>query len=144
MIISMIDLFSDHQAITVDAASTNIIDLLATGIILGDAAGIVRDVGKGTPVPLLVQVTEAFATNTSVEVRVEVDDNSSFSSAKIVARSGAIPVASLVVGYKFAGLDWVPIGTNERYMRLYYDNAGSDATAGKIYAGIIAGHQTNG
>jgi len=38
----------------------------------------------------------------------------------------------------------VPIGTNERYMRLKYTLVGTAPTTGKITAGVTAGNQTNG
>jgi hypothetical protein len=38
-------LFSDSQALTQTAVSTNIIDLGATGTVTGGAAALVRDIG---------------------------------------------------------------------------------------------------
>ena len=126
MILDKQGMFSDDQAVTASAASENLIDL-----------GVARDIGKGKPIPILCQVTTAFATLTSLTVALQVDDNSSFSSAKTVLTTAAIAAASLVAGYKFA-LDYVPRGTDERYVRLYYTVAGSDATAGNISAGVVA------
>lgn len=136
-------LLSNAQAITADAASTNIIDLGAPGKAYGAAANLVRDVGKGKPIPLLVQVVEAFATLTSLTVSLQVDDADTFGSPKTVWTSPAIPVAELIAG-KVVVLEYIPRGTNERYMRLYYDVTGSNATAGKITAGVTMGNQSNG
>lgn len=130
-------LLSENQAVTATAASTNYIDFGANGTPVGWAGALVGDLGN-SDIQLLVQVTTTFATLTSLTVSVEMDDNSSFSSATTVARSEAIPAASLVAGYKFRLPDSIPEGTTERYLRLKYTVAGSDATAGKIYAGIVA------
>ena len=51
-------LFSNAQAITADAASTDIVDLGATGTVYGAAAALNRDIGKGEEVALNVQVVE--------------------------------------------------------------------------------------
>lgn len=136
-------LFSDDQAITASAASTNYMNLGAPGTVPGAPAALVRDLGGANNIQLLVQVTADFATLTSLTVTVQVDDNSSFSSPKTVASSGAIAVADLKAG-KVIPITILPPGTNERYMRVYYTVAGSNATAGTITAGITTGIQTNG
>lgn len=140
MIFDKENLFSDAQAITATAASTNIIDLGATGTVVGASAAVVRDIGKGRPLPLRVQVTEAFNTLTSLKVDIEVDDNASFSSARVVDTQ-TILLAGLTLGAVFEGLKHVPVGVNERYVRLNYTVAGAAPTLGKITAGIVAGHQ---
>lgn len=140
MILDNQTLFSDDQAITTTAASTNIIDL---GPI---APGIVRDIGPGKPIPVLVQVTEDFdaAGAATLTVAVQVDDNESFSSPKTVISTGALALADLVAGYQVK-LDYIPRGTDERYLRLNYTVDTGPMTAGKIKAGILlGGHQTNG
>lgn len=134
--------FSDAQAITATAASTNILDLLPTGKAYGHAANLEKDIGKGQDLPILIQVVESFNTLTSLTVTVQCDDNSSFSSAKDVI-SQTIPLASLVAG-KIASIMEVPAGVNERYMRLNYTVTGTNPTTGKITAGIVASTQTNG
>lgn len=136
-------LFSDDQAITATANSTNFINLGATNTVPGAPAALVRDIGAAKSIELLIQVTAVFATLTSLTVSVEVDDNSSFSSAKTVATTGAVAAAALVAGAKLS-IGHVPVGTDERYMRLVYTVGGSNATAGTITAGVVAGTQTNG
>jgi hypothetical protein len=123
-------LLSDEQAITGDASSTNVIDFGAN-----------RDMGTGTPVKLLVQVAEDFDNLTSLNIKVETDDNSSFSSATTLAETGEVALASLVKGY-VAALHALPLGT-QRYMRLSYDVTGTAPTAGKLTAGVVGDHQTN-
>ena len=138
MILDNQTLLSNAQAITADAGSTNQIDLSPR------ASGIVRDIGPGKPIPLLVQVVEAFNNLTSIVVSIQTDEDSAFGSPTTVASTGAIPLASLVAGYQF-NLNYIPRDTQERYMRLYYDITGTAPTTGKITAGVVhGGHQTNG
>lgn len=138
MILDNQTLLSNAQAITGDAGSTNQIDLSPRG------AGIVNDIGNGSQVPILIQVVEAFNNLTSLAVSIQVDEDSAFGTPKTVATTAAIPLASLTAGYLF-NLDYIPRGTNERYMRLFYDVTGTAPTTGKITAGIaLSGPQTNG
>ena len=60
MILSAQQLFSDDQAITATAVSTNVIDLGVAGTPYGAVAALNQDVGKGAGVPVLIQVTEDF------------------------------------------------------------------------------------
>lgn len=135
--------FSNLQAITASAASTSHIDLGATGTPKpGHTTALSRDVGRGNKVKIRVQVTTAFATLTSLKVAIQTDDNDSFSSATTVLETEAIPVASLVAGYVF-NLEYLPRNTDERYLRLYYTVAGSDATAGNVWAAVVEDAQDN-
>lgn len=131
---------SPGQAITATAASTNHVDLGALGIPPGHTITPTRDLGKGNRIPILIQVTETFATLTSLIVSIQCDDNDSFSSATTVLATQAIPLASLVAGYQF-NIDFVPPKTNERYVRLNFTVGGSNATAGKVFATAIEAKQ---
>jgi hypothetical protein len=143
MIWDMQSLFSWDQAITVDAASTNVIDLGAVGTPISSTVPLKRDLGAGGPVPLRIQVTQAFATLTSLNVILQTSDDEAFGSGVVVvAQTGAVAAADLKVG-KVLSPQYVPQGANKRYLRLYYDVTGSDATTGKISAGLVTGHQTN-
>lgn len=133
-------LMSNAQAITATAASTDFIDLGATGTVFGNSAALVRDIGRGKEVPLRVQVVQAFNNLTSLSCAVQVDDNTSFSSARTVAISQAIPLASLVVGYVFEEVGLI-VGVNERYLRLNYTVVGTAPTTGQITGGITMGNQ---
>lgn len=143
MIVDNTLVLSDSQAVTATAGSTNVIDLGAPGTAYGGVAALTYDIGKGTDIEIVVEVTEAFATLTSLTVSLETDDNAAFSSPATVASGPAIAAASLTLGYVFNYPARIPVGTNERYMRLKYTVAGSNATAGKIFAGIVAKRQTN-
>lgn len=144
MIMDRTGLFSDQQAIVASAASTNIVDLGATGTQYGAASAMVRDIGPGRVIPLIVTVTESFTLLTSLRIDIQVDDNSDFTSAKTVFQSPAYTLAQLAAGAKENLLpDSIPLGTDERYMRLYYTVAGSNPDAGKITAGVVMARQTN-
>lgn len=143
MIIDRQSRFSDRQAITGTAASTDIIDLLKTGTIQGHSAPLKRDFGRSVMIPLLIQVVEAFNNCTSVQVEVQTCAAEDFGSGvKTVAQSVAVPLASLAAGYRFLP-DWTPRGVDERYMRLRYVVVGTAPTLGRITAGIVAAAQTN-
>lgn len=135
-------LFSNAQAITATAPSTDIVDLGATGTVYGAASALIRDIGKGECVPLLIQVVEAFNTLTSLTVTVQCDDNAAFSSPKDVL-TVTLPLASLTAGRTMPMMA-IPAGVNERYMRLNYTVTGTAPTLGKITAGVVAGVQTSG
>lgn len=136
MILDQLTLLSNAQAITADAGSTNCLDLGAPGIIPYGLIQMKRNIGKGgCDVPLLIQVVEDFATCTSLEVLVQSDDNDAFSSPKDLI-SHTVAVAELKKGFKFA-IDKIPRGTKERYVRIYFNVIGANATAGKITAGVV-------
>lgn len=130
MLYDLENLFSNNQAVTADAASTNIIKL---------AAGQLKEVAFGTPIPLRIQVTEDFETLTSLNIKVQTASDEAFASPVDLAATGAIAAADLKAGY-VAPINFIPKG-NLGYMRLYYDVTGSNATAGKITAGIVAANE---
>ena len=134
MILDLNALFSNAQAITADAASTNVIDLGAPGVIPYGNIQLQRNFGI-KEIPLLIQVVEDFATLTSLTVHVQCDTSDAFGSPKNLI-SHTVAVAELVAGYIFP-IDKLPRSIDERYIRLYFDVAGSNATAGKITAGIV-------
>ena len=131
MIIDKQQLFSDEQAITATANSTNVIDLGAA------------DMDAGTPLHILAQVTEAFtaAGAATLTVTLETDDNDSFSSATTLLSTAAIGKATLVAGYQLP-ISFLPENV-ERYVRLVYTVATGPMTAGKITAGVTGPLQTN-
>ena len=141
MLLSAEQLFSDSQALTATAASTNIIDLGATGTVLNAPAALTRDIGKGKPIPIIVQIEGASGgTNETLDVAVQVDTTSAFSSATTVATAtqiGAVTAATEVY------LDvYLPEGTDERYLRLNYTLSGTSPTY-TVSAGIVAAKNSN-
>ncbi len=135
MILDTQTLFSDQQVITATADSTNVVQIGSINNTPGDA-------GAGVPIPILIQVTEAFNTLTSLTIDVEVDDNAAMTSSKIVS-THVVALADLVLGKKI-NPQYIPIGANEEYMQLVYTVIGTPPTLGKITAGLCMGIQTNG
>ena len=115
-------LFSNEQAITTTAASTDIIDLGST-----------RDIGAGELSTVLVQVTTAFDNLTTLGVALQTSSTEAF-SVPIQLTAATLPLASLTAGARFP-ITTVPGGTL-RYLRLYYTVTGSAPTTGKITAGV--------
>ena len=144
MIMDRTALFSDRQPITADAASTNIVDLGATGTVYGASAPILRDIGYGHGIPLVMTVTQSFNNLTSMQIRVETDDNSGFASAKVVFLSPVYTLAQLQTGAEYLLPDAIPGGTNERYVRIFYDITGTAPTLGQVTAGVAMDRQSRG
>jgi len=140
MLLDVLTQFSDAQAITASAASTNVVDLGASGTPVYSSKALNNDSGRGCPISLLIQVTEDFATLTSLTVAFETDDDVAFGSATVLNEQ-TIAVADLLAGRTF-NPSFVPKYL-ERYVRLNYTVTGSDATAGTITAAMTAGDQSN-
>lgn len=139
MILDKSVLFSDDQVITASAASTNIVDLGATGTPkLRNAIALRRDISKGEPIPLLVQITEAFNTLTSLAIAIQTDDNEAFSSATTVYTETVL-LANLTLGARIS-IDFFPKNVRERYVRLFYTVTGTAPTLGKVTAGPSMGN----
>lgn len=144
MIMDRTALFSNAQAITADAASTNIIDLGETGTVYGASSAMTRDIGPGRSIPLFVGVVESFNNLTSMVIKVQTDSTAAFSSAKDVFVSPSYVLADLAVGGRENLLpDSIPWGTDEEFVRLYYDITGTAPSTGKITAGVVMDRQSN-
>ena len=142
MILDNTAIFSDAQAITATARSTNIIDLKAAGVPYGASAAVGADIGKGgCGIALDVRVVEDFNNLTSLQVSVEVDDNTSTSSPTVVAMGPAVPLATLKAGYQFPFPAELMEGVNEQYVNLRYTVVGTAPTTGKITAAVVAARQ---
>ena len=133
MLIDSQNQFSDQQAVTATGAtaSTHTIDL-----------GSSRDIGSAAVdrLALLCQVAVAFASGGAATLQVQVQtapDNGAGApgSWTTLAQSDAVPVASLVQGWRFlpGGL---PGGTL-RFLRLNYVVGTAAMTAGKLTAGLV-------
>lgn len=139
MILSAQQLFSDDQAITASADSTNVIDLGAAGTPYDAAAALNQDVGKGAKIPILIQVTEVFNNLTSLEIKISTGSTTALGTTVI---SKVVLLTNLAVGYQFP-VDVLPNEINERYLGIEYVVVGTAPTTGKITAGISMGNQTN-
>lgn len=141
MIFSQNQLFSDAQAITGDTVSTNVIDLGVTGTPYGAQAPLHGDKGKGTPIPILIQVVEEFNTLTSLRVTVEVSANANLTSSTVISEQTITRVA-LNAKRQF-DIQVLPTSADKRYLGIRYDVIGTNPTTGAITAGITMGNQTN-
>lgn len=117
-------LLSDAQALTVTAASTNLIDLSS-----------VRHLGTGEPMAVMFSVdvaADVASGNETYQFDLETDDNSSFSSAVVISRlafgvSGFPAASKLAAGYVFA----LPLPLSdllERFLRVNYTLGGTTPT----------------
>lgn len=119
-------LCSNQQAITATAVSTDAVDLGAAG----------REIGTGRQLFAVAHVMEAFTASGAATLTVdliEADDAALTSNVDALSSSGAIPKATLVVGYKVVLP--VPPRANvggQRYHGFRYTVATGPMTAGKV------------
>lgn len=136
--------YSEDQAVTATAISENVVKINDAGTVFGESAAISRNPGAGNEIPLLIQVTEDFATLTSLTITLETSAAAALTSATVLASSGAIAVADLVAGYRPNFTRVFPDGVLLDYVGLRYTVTGSNATAGKISAAIAAAVNSGG
>ena len=140
MILSANQTFSDGQALTGTAASTNVIDLGATGTVLKAPAALIRDVGKGNPIQVLVQFdVAAGGTSPTIDITLEMDTADSFASATTVATVPQIAGGAAGQRVPFYVL---PEQITERYIRLNYTLGGTSPTY-TVTAAIVLADQTS-
>lgn len=137
-------MFSEAQAVTADAGSTNVIDTQSQAITTTfNNVSIARDVGNGLDPNLRVfaSVTTTFLTVVSMSIQLQTDTDVAFGSAVILWTSRLFLLAELVAGFQFLSLPSVP-SRCKRYLRLFYD-VNTSATAGNITAGLVLDRQLN-
>lgn len=117
--------FSDAQAITASAASTNVIDLRAA-----------RQMAPGQElwinVHCVVAMTDA-GSDSTVTVTVDTDDNAAFSSPTSSVQTLAVFAAVSAAG-TMRKAPLVVIPTPERFLRLTYTVANGNLTTGSFTA----------
>lgn len=119
MILDAMHRFSNAQALTADARSTNAIDLGVTG----------RKIFAGIQMAilLLVSVAADFTTgDETYEVQVRTDDDVDFGSPTTLSTT-AILAAALTAGSKHV-IPLSPAAPCERYLELYYNVGGTTPT----------------
>jgi len=129
MYLDKLALFSNAQAVTATAASTDSMDFSQA-----------RDVGTGEDLFIFINCTVAMtdaASDSTVTVTLETDDNSGFSSAAVTQTLGVFPALSAVGSIIYARIQ--PAALNERYCQLRYTVANGNLTTGTFSAGIIHG-----
>lgn len=118
MIVDKALVFSDGQALTATAVSTDVLDLDSAR-----AGGL----GIGEPMAVVVQVTVAAGgTSPTMSFAVQTDDNSGFSSQVTRNVSKTYTQAEMAAGAIFV----LPLDNlgSERYMRLNYTLGGTTPT----------------
>lgn len=133
-------MFSDGQAITVDAPSTDVLDLGIPSINPRSPTGarFPNHHGDGCSPKIVIKVGTTFVGATGLTIQLQgSDDNSTWATIGSISPAAA----SLVAGAEF-GID-VARGHGFRYLRLNYDGTGT-ITAGTITAGYADGYQTAG
>lgn len=118
-------LFSDGQAITVTAASTNAADLE-----LGHG-----QYGPGYPVFAKVVVGETFTAAGAGTLTISLQDSADDSSYANIASTATLALADLKQGDSF---ELALPQTHRRYLRMNYVVATGPMTAGKVSAFISA------
>ena len=130
MILDYLNMFSQAQAVTATAPSTDVIDL---GPLSG--GNDVRDIDR-YPVEFMAQVasTAAAGGSATVTISLQTSKTSDFASATTLLQTGAIAVADLKAGYRYVAT--VPHGV-QRYLRVNYTVATGPLTAGTFTAGLL-------
>lgn len=127
MILDKLLMFSDKQAVTATAASTDVIDL-------GPIDGTRRDIGVGYPLEFwaLVNTTATASGAATVNVQLQTSpDNSTWTS---IYESGALALAALIAGKRIVSAK-VPSGV-QKYLRVNYTVSTGPLTAGAFTSGI--------
>ncbi len=121
-------LLSSLQAITGDAASTNVIDLTVAEDI---------GIGEGVALKLLCQVGTALSSTNSATLTFQLQASTDNSTWSTIVESAAIAAATLIAGYRALEIDIPRIGSDKRYLRMYYDVGTGVFSAGTITSTIV-------
>jgi hypothetical protein len=137
MIMDQQNLFSDAQAITVTANSSNVIDTLPSG-----GPNTKAGIGDGQDISLFAQTGPlAFAGGTSMQISLVSADDAALTTNLITHyATPVIVLASLTAKTRLIGLD-LPYGKYRRYVGLVYTVVGT-MSAGVITAGLVEDLQT--
>lgn len=122
MIVDAQLLFSDAQAITAPAASTNLVDFRA-----------VRDIGLGENLYVVTTVDVAMTdagSDSTLQVDLETDDSASFGSPALGQILYTLPAVSAAGRIFIARIQ--PGALNERFARLNYSPANGNLTTGSF------------
>jgi hypothetical protein len=129
MIIDAQNLFSDAQAVTAAAASTNYIDL-----------GAVRNIGVGENLYVAVTVDVALSdsgSDSTVTVALEGDSTTTFTPD--ASQTLFIIPALAAAGQKYYARISPELASNYRYLQLKYTPNNGNLTTGSFTAAIVHG-----
>jgi hypothetical protein len=140
MILDLQTKFSDAQAVTVTAISTNVLDLRNAA-----TPALVDEGMSGPETWLVIHVPTAFTAGgaATMTITLESDSTANLATAPVVHfTSPAIPVASLVAGYNAIRVQ-LPSADYKRYLGIRYTIATGPMTAGAINAFLTPDLQRN-
>ncbi|MDQ0628068.1 Bbp16 family capsid cement protein [Pantoea agglomerans] len=127
MILDKLLMFSEAQAVTASAASTDVIDL-------GPIDGTRRDIGVGYPLELFVNVNTTAAAAGAATVNIQLQTSPDNSAWTTLASTSDLALSALTSG-KRVWSQKVPQGV-QRYLRVNYVVGTGPLTAGAFTAGI--------
>ncbi|MFW0699027.1 Bbp16 family capsid cement protein [Pantoea sp. R13S299] len=127
MILDKLLMFSEAQAVTASAASTDVIDL-------GPIDGNRRDIGVGYPLELFVNVNTTAAAAGAATVNIQLQTSPDNSAWTTLASTSDLALSALTSG-KRVWSQKVPQGV-QRYLRVNYVVGTGPLTAGAFTAGI--------
>jgi hypothetical protein len=139
MIMDQQNLFSDAQAITVTANSSNVIDTLPSG-----GPNTKAGIGDGQDISLFVQVNTTFTAGgagTLTVALVSADDAALTTNAITHYSTAALALAALTAKSRIVQLD-LPYGKYRRYVGLVYTVGTGPMTAGAVTAALVEDLQT--
>lgn len=127
MILDKLLMFSEAQAVTATAASTDVIDL-------GPIDGTRRDIGVGYPLEFWTTVNTTATASGAATVNVQLQTSPDNSTWTTIASSGDLALSALVAGKRIVSQK-VPSGV-QKYLRVNYTVSTGPLTAGAFTSGI--------
>ncbi|TBL50578.1 hypothetical protein EYY98_09075 [Obesumbacterium proteus] len=127
MILDKLLMFSEAQAVTATAASTDVIDL-------GPIDGTRRDIGVGYPLEFWTTVNTTATASGAATVNVQLQTSPDNSTWTTIASSGDLALSALVAGKRIVSQK-VPSGV-QKYLRVNYTVGNGPLTAGAFTSGI--------
>ena len=127
MILDKLLMFSEAQAVTATAASTDVIDLAPVD-------GTRRDIGVGYPLEFWATVDTTATAGGAATLNVQLQTSPDNSTWTTIYDSGALALSALTVGKRLFSTK-VPAGV-QRYLRVNYSVGTGPLTAGAFTSGI--------
>ncbi|MFQ6256115.1 Bbp16 family capsid cement protein [Yersinia enterocolitica] len=127
MILDKLLMFSEAQAVTATAASTDVIDL-------GPIKGTKRDIGVGEPIEFWAMVNTTATAAGAATLNVQLQTSTDNATWVTLFDSGSLALASLVAGKRILSTK-VPQGVL-KYLRVNYVVGTGPLTAGAFTAGM--------
>lgn len=136
MITDALTRVSEDQAISATAVSAYSIDL-------SQQSGIGLDVGEGTPLYMVVTVTQTFDTLTSLDIAIVTDTASTLGSATTLATKNVTLASGGLADNQQHVLQVPPAigGLGKRYLGASYTVNGSTGGAGKVTTDFVTNIQ---